>query len=85
MGVGLLGYVLRSKWRILSGTPCTRQPTTSGAHEARIGPFTPKASNGGSAADGVLNSGATAAIAHNGLLAIGIMRRLAQAWPGSAC
>jgi LacI family transcriptional regulator len=44
----------------------------------RIGPFTPNVSNGGAAADGLLNSGATAAIAHNDLLAIGIMQRLSQ-------
>lgn len=49
-----------------------------GVRAERIGPFTPKASSGGSAADAVLNSGATAAIAHNDLLAIGIMQRLAQ-------
>lgn len=45
---------------------------------SRIGPFTPRVTSGGSAADGVLNSRATAAIAHNDLLAIGIMQRLNQ-------
>ena len=42
----------------------------------RIGPFTPKVSHGGAAADGALNSGATAVVAHNDLLAIGVLRRL---------
>ncbi|HET6626922.1 MAG TPA: LacI family DNA-binding transcriptional regulator [Nocardioidaceae bacterium] len=49
-----------------------------GVQIQRIGPFTPKVSNGGAAADGLVNNGATAAIAHNDLLAIGIMQRLAQ-------
>jgi DNA-binding LacI/PurR family transcriptional regulator len=44
----------------------------------RIGPFTPKVSHGGAAADGLLSTGATAAIAHNDLLAIGVMQRLRQ-------
>ncbi len=44
----------------------------------RIGPFTPKVSQGGAAADGALNAGATAIVAHNDLLAIGAIQRLAQ-------
>jgi DNA-binding LacI/PurR family transcriptional regulator len=44
----------------------------------RVGPFTPKVSQGGAAADGALNDGATAIVAHNDLLAIGVMQRLAQ-------
>lgn len=44
----------------------------------RIGPFTPKVSQGGAAADGALNAGATAIVAHNDLLALGVMRRLTQ-------
>lgn len=47
-----------------------------GAH--RIGPFTPKVSHGGAAADGALNARATAIVAHNDLLAIGVVQRLAQ-------
>ena len=42
------------------------------------GPFTPKVAQGGAAADGALNAGATAIVAHNDLLAIGVMQRLAQ-------
>ena len=45
----------------------------------RIGPFTPKVSQGGAAADGALNAGATAIVAHNDLLAIGVMQRLCAA------
>jgi LacI family transcriptional regulator len=44
----------------------------------RIGPFTPKVSQGGAAADGALHAGATAIVAHNDLLAIGVVQRLAQ-------
>ncbi|GAA4368703.1 LacI family DNA-binding transcriptional regulator [Nocardioides caricicola] len=44
----------------------------------RIGPFTPKVSQGGAAADGAVNAGTTAVVAHNDLLAIGVMQRLAQ-------
>jgi DNA-binding LacI/PurR family transcriptional regulator len=45
---------------------------------SRIGPFTPRVSQGGAAADGALHSGATALVAHNDLLAIGVMQRLSQ-------
>lgn len=49
-----------------------------GIRVERIGPFTPKVSQGGAAADGALRAGATAVIAHNDLLAIGVVQRLAQ-------
>ena len=49
-----------------------------GLDARRIGPFTPKVSQGGAAADGALNAGATAIVAHNDLLAIGVVQRLAQ-------
>lgn len=49
-----------------------------GLSARRIGPFTPKVSGGGAAADGAVNAGATAVVAHNDLLAIGVMQRLTQ-------
>ena len=49
-----------------------------GMKAQRIGPFTPKVSQGGPAADGALNSGGTAIVAHNDLLAIGVVQRLAE-------
>jgi DNA-binding LacI/PurR family transcriptional regulator len=49
-----------------------------GLEARRIGPFTPKVSQGGAAADGALHAGATAIVAHNDLLAIGVVQRLAQ-------
>ena len=49
-----------------------------GLEARRIGPFTPKVSQGGAAADGALNAGTSAIVAHNDLLAIGVVQRLAQ-------
>jgi DNA-binding LacI/PurR family transcriptional regulator len=49
-----------------------------GLEARRIGPFTPKASQGGAAADGAVHAGATGIVAHNDLLAIGVAQRLAQ-------
>lgn len=66
-------WMARTRWNALSAAAADL-----GVRISRIGPFTPKVSSGGSAADGVLNSGATAAVAHNDLLAIGVMQRLAQ-------
>jgi LacI family transcriptional regulator len=44
----------------------------------RVGPYTPNVANGGAAADGALRTGATAIVAHNDLLAFGVIRRLTQ-------
>jgi LacI family transcriptional regulator len=44
----------------------------------RLGPFAPKKTSGAAAADAVLNSGVTAAIAFNDLLAIGMLMRLRE-------
>ncbi|CAL9366867.1 HTH-type transcriptional regulator DegA [Nocardiopsis dassonvillei] len=44
----------------------------------RLGPFPPKVEGGGVAADAGLGVGATALVAHNDLLAIGVLRRLAE-------
>ena len=49
-----------------------------GIEARRIGPFTPKVSQGGPAADGALHAKATAIVAHNDLLAIGVVQRLTQ-------
>ncbi|MDP3892166.1 substrate-binding domain-containing protein, partial [Nocardioides sp.] len=43
----------------------------------RVGPFNPTVASGGAAADAALRKDTTALVAHNDLLAIGIMRRLA--------
>lgn len=49
-----------------------------GVEALRVGPFVPKVSQGVAAADGALNTDASAVIAHNDLLAIGVVQRLAQ-------
>lgn len=48
-----------------------------GIRATRLGPFPPNVT-GGAAADAGLGPGATALIAHNDLLAIGVLRRLAE-------
>jgi LacI family transcriptional regulator len=48
-----------------------------GLTATRLGPFPPTLA-GGAAADAALGHGATALIAHNDLLAIGVLRRLAE-------
>lgn len=45
---------------------------------ARLGPFTPTVASGPAAADAALTTKATAIVAHNDLLAIGVLRRLAE-------
>ena len=50
----------------------------SGLRARRVGPYNPTIANGGAAADAALRDGTTAIVAHNDLLAIGVMRRLAD-------
>ena len=61
------------RWAALSGGAEEHGLT---AH--RVGPYTPNVANGGVAADGALRTGATAIVAHNDLLAFGIIRRLTR-------
>jgi LacI family transcriptional regulator len=61
------------RWAALSGGAEEHGLT---AH--RVGPYTPNVANGGAAADGALRTGTTAIVAHNDLLAFGIIRRLTQ-------
>lgn len=49
-----------------------------GISATKLGPFPPTVANGGAAADAAIGSGATAAVAHNDLLAIGMLRRFAE-------
>ena len=48
-----------------------------GIEASRIGPFNPKANSGAAAADALLASGATAGLAFNDVLAIGMLQRFA--------
>lgn len=50
--------------------------TDRGITALRLGPFAPTLASGGAAADAVLNTEATACIAFNDLLAIGVLQRL---------
>jgi LacI family transcriptional regulator len=61
-----------SRWRAL-----VKAATARGATMHRLGPFSPRLHAGAAAADAVLNTGATAAIAFNDLLAIGMLQHLA--------
>jgi DNA-binding LacI/PurR family transcriptional regulator len=62
----------RLRWKALSEAAARRQITAT-----RLGPFPPYVT-GGAAADAGLAHGATALVAHNDLLAIGVLRRLAE-------
>lgn len=66
-------WMARTRWAAL--VAASRE---FGLRARRIGPFAPTVSQGGVAADGALNAGASAVVAHNDLLAIGVMQRLAQ-------
>ncbi|WP_017582364.1 LacI family DNA-binding transcriptional regulator [Nocardiopsis valliformis] len=66
-------WLASERWKALRAAAERR-----GVAVTRLGPFPPKVSGGGAAADAALVSGATALIAHNDLLAIGVLRRLAE-------
>ena len=69
----------RNSWMAASRWSSLRAAAEDlGVEASRIGPFTPRVSQGGAAADGALHSGATALVAHNDLLAIGVVQRLKQ-------
>ena len=64
-------WMAGNRWAALAGAA-----EQAGIGARRLGPFTPKVSQGGAAADAALNDGSTAIVAHNDLLAIGVMNRL---------
>lgn len=66
-------WLAAQRWRALSAAA-----RRHGMSAARLGSFPPDVAGGGAAADAVLVSGATAAVAHNDLLAIGVLGRLAE-------
>jgi LacI family transcriptional regulator, galactose operon repressor len=59
-------------------TALERHARAAGAEIARLGPFPPTLEGGVAAADVGLASGATALVAFNDLMAIGVLRRLEQ-------
>ncbi|MFP5253763.1 MAG: LacI family DNA-binding transcriptional regulator [Actinomycetes bacterium] len=60
-----------ARWAALSSAA-----ETYGLEARRIGPYTPTVASGGAAADAALRPDTTALVAHNDLLAMGIIRRL---------
>lgn len=68
-----ISWMGASRWAALAGGA-----EEHGLTVRRVGPYNPNVAGGGVAADAALREGTTALIAHNDLLAIGIMRRLAQ-------
>jgi LacI family transcriptional regulator len=62
-----------ARWRSLTGAA-----ETHGVLARKLGSFAPVRESGTAAADALVNSGATAAIAFNDLLAIGMLERLAE-------
>jgi len=60
-----------TRWRAM-----TRAATHRGMTAVRLGPFPPTSDGGTAAADALVTSGATAALAFNDLLAIGVLCRL---------
>lgn len=69
----------RWRWRSLTQTCQTlRRERSIELDLVRVGPFSPKSASGAGAADAVINSKATACIAYNDLLAIGLLHRFAD-------
>jgi LacI family transcriptional regulator len=66
-------WTAAQRWRSIRGA-CERL----GIEAGRIGYFTPTVANGRAAAEATLHVDATAVVAHNDLLAIGVLRRLAE-------
>ncbi len=62
-----------ARWRAL-----TDAAQTHGITLRKLGPFPPVRESGTTAADALINSGATAAVAFNDLLAIGMLERLTE-------
>lgn len=63
----------RRRWEALSAAAEERQVTV-----VRLGPFAPRTHSGAAAADALVHSGATAGIAFNDLIAIGMLQRLRE-------
>jgi LacI family repressor for deo operon, udp, cdd, tsx, nupC, and nupG len=61
------------RWRAIGEAAAKR-----GLSASRIGPYTPNTSSGAAAADAAMSSGATAFIAFNDLIAIGMLQRFRE-------
>jgi DNA-binding LacI/PurR family transcriptional regulator len=69
----LTSWLGARRWRALSAAA-----QSLGLTARRLGPFQPAVISGPAAADAGVGSGATALVAHNDLLAIGMLQRLAE-------
>lgn len=63
----------KSRWAALSAAGLDR-----GVDVVKLGPFAPRTHSGAAAADALVHSGATAGIAFNDLMAIGMLQRLRE-------
>lgn len=69
----------RWRWRAITQAARTlRRERSIELELSRVGPFAPNSASGAGAADAVINSGATACIAYNDLLAIGLLHRFSE-------
>ena len=68
-------WMAATRWAALQRRP----RRSSGSSARRIGPFTPKVARAARPPTRPCNAGATAVVAHNDLLAIGVMQRLRAA------
>lgn len=66
-------WVRHQRWNALSRHAAEAQVTIE-----VLGPYRPTSSDGGAAADAALRTGATGIVAHNDLLAIGVLQRLEE-------
>lgn len=64
-------WVRHQRWNALS-----RAAESRGVLIEQLGPYRPASVDGGAAADAAVRTGATALVAHNDLLAIGVLQRL---------
>ena len=66
-------WINRRRWTAISAASALRGMTA-----VRLGPFAPALESGPAAADAVIREGATAVVAFNDLIAIGMLRRFAE-------
>lgn len=71
LGGPVTSWVRHQRWNALRGAA-----EAEGVRMDLLGPYRPSSLDGGAAADAALRTGATGFVAHNDLLAIGVLQRL---------
>lgn len=66
-------WAAQRRWRSISEATASK-----GVTAMRLGPFPPYLTGGAPAADAAIGEGVTAVITHNGLMGIGVLRRMAE-------